>query len=106
MNEDAYRSVLAGMRLPGGLLFGLPVVLDTADDSITPGARLLLTYKGQEVGVMDVESRWVPNKVQEAKQCYGSTSLEHPAVQVRGWGRCQVCRGRPSGRCHGAQAEA
>ncbi len=31
---------------------------------------------------MDVESRWVANKVVEAKACYGSTSLEHPAVQM------------------------
>ena len=64
------------------MLFGLPVVMDTDDDGIAPGARLLLTYKGQEVAVMDVESRWQPNKVVEAKQCYGSTSLEHPAVSM------------------------
>ena len=69
-------------RLPNGLLFGLPVVMDTSNDAITPGSRLLLTYKGQEVGVMDVESRWAPNKAVEAQQCYGSTSLEHPAVHM------------------------
>ncbi|GAB4819270.1 hypothetical protein N2152v2_006316 [Parachlorella kessleri] len=43
---------------------------------------VLLTYRGQEVAVLDVESRWVPNKVAEAKACYGSTSLEHPAVHM------------------------
>jgi sulfate adenylyltransferase len=56
--------------------------MDTSNDAITPGSRLLLTYKGQEVGVMDVESRWAPNKAVEAQQCYGSTSLEHPAVHM------------------------
>lgn len=44
--------------------------------------QVLLTYKGQEVGVLDVESRWAPNKVAESKACYGSTSLEHPAVHM------------------------
>ena len=69
-------------RLPGGLLFGLPVVMDTSNDSIKPGSKLMLTYKGQEVAVMDVDSRWQPNKVVEVQRCYGSTSLEHPAVSM------------------------
>jgi hypothetical protein len=34
-------------RLPNGLLFGLPVVMDTSNDAIKPGAKLMLTYKGQ-----------------------------------------------------------
>ena len=29
-----------------------------------------------------MESKWKPNKPLEAKQCYGTTSIEHPAVQV------------------------
>lgn len=82
MNEDAYRSVLEKMRLPNGLIFGLPVVKDTFNDAIKPGHKVLLTYKGQDVGVLDVESRWAPNKVLETKSCYGSTSLEHPAVHM------------------------
>ena len=36
-------------RLANGLLFGLPVVLDTERDDITLGDRVLLTYNG-EVG--------------------------------------------------------
>ncbi|EFN55934.1 hypothetical protein CHLNCDRAFT_145209 [Chlorella variabilis] len=82
MNEEAYNSVVQEMRLPGGLLFGLPVVMDTSNDSIKPGSKLMLTYKGQEVAVMDVDSRWQPNKVVEVQRCYGSTSLEHPAVSM------------------------
>lgn len=37
--------------------------MDTAHDGIRPGAKVLLTYKGQEVAALDVESRWQPNKV-------------------------------------------
>jgi len=87
MNEDSYNSVVENMRLPSGLLFGLPVVMDTSNDSIRPGNRVLLTYKGQDIAIMDVESRWRPNKVKEVKSCYGSSSLEHPAVQMVAWER-------------------
>jgi hypothetical protein len=34
-------------RLPSGLLFGLPVVLDTDSEDLAPGDRVLLTYQGQ-----------------------------------------------------------
>lgn len=44
--------------------------------------QVLLRFKGQDVGVLDVESRWVPNKVAESQACYASTSLEHPAVHM------------------------
>jgi sulfate adenylyltransferase len=95
MNEDAYSSVLENMRLPDGLLFGLPIVLDTANDGILPGHRLLLRYKNQDVAIMDVESRWKPNKVKETSASYGSTSLEHPAVQMVAWERGPLYLGGP-----------
>lgn len=34
-------------RLANGLLFGLPVVLDTDREDITLGDRILLTYQGE-----------------------------------------------------------
>ena len=82
MDEREYTAVVQTMRLPDGLLFGLPVVLDTDDESVKEGDVLLLTYKGQELAVMDVSSKWTPNKPVEARQCYGTTSIEHPAVQM------------------------
>ena len=87
LNEDAYNSVVDTMKLPSGVAFGLPVVMDTFDESIKEGERLLLTYKGKDVAVMDVESKYRPNKVKEVAQCYGSTSLEHPAVSMVAWER-------------------
>jgi sulfate adenylyltransferase len=44
--------------------------------------QVLLTYKGQNLAVLDVESKWQPNKAKETKMCYGSSSLEHPGVQM------------------------
>ncbi|MBU6354567.1 MAG: sulfate adenylyltransferase, partial [Cyanobacteria bacterium REEB498] len=82
MHQEDYEAVVANHRTSSGLLFGLPIVFDTADPTIAVGDRLLLTYRGQDLAVLTVESRWEPDKVKEAKGCYGTTSLEHPAVRM------------------------
>ena len=82
MHQEDYDAVVAGHRTTSGLLFGLPIVFDTDDASVAVGQRLLLTYQGQDLAVLTVESRWEPDKVVEAKGCYGTTSLEHPAVRM------------------------
>ena len=82
MHQEDYEAVVADHRTSSGLLFGLPIVFDTDDASIGVGDRLLLTYQGQDLAVLSVESRWEPDKVKEAKGCYGTTSLEHPAVRM------------------------
>lgn len=88
MNKDVYDHVVQHTRLPGSnLLFGLPVVMDTRDDSIKEGSKVLLTYKGQNLAVLEVESKWVPNKVQETLQCYKTSALEHPGVKMVAWER-------------------
>ena len=82
MHQQDYDAVVAGNRTTSGLLFGLPIVFDTNDASIAVGERLLLTYRGQELAVLTVESRWEPDKAREAQGCYGTTSIEHPAVKM------------------------
>ena len=82
MHEEDYRSVVETHRTTSGLLFGLPIVMDTDDGSIAVGHRLLLTYRGRDLAVMTVESRWEPDKAAEALGCYGTSSIEHPAVRM------------------------
>lgn len=98
MNKHVYDHVVENMRLPDGLLYGLPVVFDTNKDDIKEGEKVLLTYKGQNLGVLEVESKWVPNKAKEAKLCYGTSSLEHPGVQMISMERGKYYLG---GRLHG-----
>lgn len=81
LNQKEYEHVVNEMRLTNGLLLGLPIVLDTSRDDIQVGDKVLLQYQGQNLGTITVDSKWVPNKVLECKKCYGTTSLEHPAVQ-------------------------
>ena len=82
MHQEDYDTVVSGHRLAAGQLFGLPIVMDTDRDDVVVGDKLLLTYKGQDLAVLEVEDKWEPNKVAEAKGCYGTTSIEHPAVRM------------------------
>ncbi|MFZ9750439.1 MAG: sulfate adenylyltransferase, partial [Vulcanococcus sp.] len=82
MHQDDYQSVVESNRTTSGLLFGLPIVMDTHRDDIAVGDKLLLTYRGQELAVMTVESKWEPDKAREAVGCYGTSSIEHPAVKM------------------------
>ena len=82
MHQEDYQAVVDGNRTTSGLLFGLPIVMDTDQSDIAVGHRLLLTYHGRRLAVMTVESKWEPDKAREALGCYGTSSLEHPAVRM------------------------
>tara|TARA_Y100001968_G_C19422496_1_gene752545 strand:- start:499 stop:1671 length:1173 start_codon:yes stop_codon:yes gene_type:complete len=82
MQENDYNAVVEKNKTSKGLLFGLPIILDTDREDLKEGDRVLLTYKGQHLAILEVSDKWVPDKVKEAKLCYGTTSLEHPAVRM------------------------
>ena len=82
MSEANYNSVVQGNRIESGLLFGLPIVMDTDREDINPGDTALLKYNNQDLAILEIQEKWEPNKIIEAKSCYGTTSLEHPAVRM------------------------
>lgn len=82
MDETDYKSVVNDMKLTNGVIFGLPVVFDTDDARVVPGAKVLLKYEKVPIALLEVSSRYIPNKALEAKQCYGTTTIEHPAVMM------------------------
>ena len=82
MQKADYEAVIAENRTTSGSLFGLPIVMDTDQEDIQHGDKVLLTYKGQDLAVLEVAEKWTPDKVAEAKGCYGTTSIEHPAVRM------------------------
>ncbi|WP_269622303.1 sulfate adenylyltransferase [Prochlorococcus marinus] len=82
MNQENYDSVVDKNRTVSGILFGLPIVMDTDREDISIGDTILLKYKKQDLAILTIEDKWEPDKVLEAKKCYGTTSLEHPAVKM------------------------
>jgi len=101
MKKADYDGIVADMRtVTHRVLFGLPVVLDVNDNSLQ-GKKVLLTYKGKSVAVLEAEELWKPDKVKEAKSSFGTTSAEHPSVHelLSGMGKYYV-----GGKVHGLVA--
>ncbi len=82
MDENNYKSVIKNNRDTSGLLFGLPIVFDLNNEEVKAGETILLTYKNQKIAVLEVSSIWEPDKSLEAELCYGTNSLDHPAVKM------------------------
>jgi len=82
MDENNYKSVIKNNRDTSGLLFGLPIVFDSNNKEVKAGETILLTYKNQKIAILEVSSIWEPDKSLEAELCYGTNSLDHPAVKM------------------------
>lgn len=83
MNEEDYNSVVENMRLADGSLFPIPIVLDVPKTSTyTVGERIVLCDPyGNPLAVMQIESRFTPNKEKESLGVYGTLDRVHPGVQ-------------------------
>ncbi len=83
MNEDDVGSVADTMRLPGGEVFPLPVVLDLSSEDaerIRGRPRIALTFAGQEVGSLSPDSLFRPDKPALARKVFGTDDRDHPGV--------------------------
>jgi sulfate adenylyltransferase len=83
MNEADYHRVVKEMRLESGALFPIPVVLDVPDSAaFEVGESIVLCDQyGNPLAVMDIESRFAPNKETEVQGVYGSTDQAHPGIR-------------------------
>lgn len=83
MTRLEYESCVENMRLLEGSLWGLPVVLDSNDEGIQEGQRLLLRSSGMggNLAVMKVEDVWEPDKKTEAQRVLGVDSFGHPYAE-------------------------
>jgi len=82
LNEEAYNNVVENMKLPDGNILGLPIVMDTDDESVKVGDKLLLKFQGTDMALLEVESKWSPDKPLECLKCYGTATIEHPGVRM------------------------
>ena len=82
MNQDDYEHVLDSMRLKNGKIFPIPVVLDVKSDfEYGKGDRIILCDRfGNPLAIMDITSRFVPDKTKEILKVYGTEITVHPGV--------------------------
>lgn len=80
MDEATYNSVVETMALPDGTVFGLPVIFDTDSEDLQPGTTVLLKQGELAIATVEFTDKYVPNKVKECKECYGTSELEHPGT--------------------------
>lgn len=85
MSQEEYASVVDEMRLPSGLVWSIPITLPVSD--MTPrelaGAdRVVLTFHGRPVAILDITEVYTPNKEREAKRVYGVDDPAHPGVHA------------------------
>lgn len=85
LSREAYESVLMDMRLPQGLPWSIPIILDVSDtvaEKLEVGGRLgLCDPEGFMLAVLHIEDFWKPDKTREAELVYGTTSTLHPGVR-------------------------
>jgi sulfate adenylyltransferase len=83
MNEADYHAVVRDMRLQDGTLFPIPIALDVPDSApFEVGESIVLCDQyGNPLAVMDIESRFAPNKISEVQGVYGTQDQMHPGVR-------------------------
>ncbi len=84
MTKADYDSVCTDMRLADGTLWPIPICLDVdreTAESLSPGTSVALRDdEGVMIAALHIEEVWEPDREAEARQVFGTTSLEHPGV--------------------------
>jgi sulfate adenylyltransferase len=85
MTQADYESVCEKMRLQDGTLWPLPVVLDVSDQvagKLNSGSSLALRDpEGTMLAALHVEHLWQVDRSAEARQVFGTDSVEHPGAK-------------------------
>jgi len=91
MGKSEVDSVCKKMCLEDGTLWSIPIMLDVDEREITSkgvrqGERVLLTYTGKPLAIMEVEEIYTYDKMEMAQAVLGTTEEKHPGVaMLKGW---------------------
>ena len=84
LNRVDYENVVSNLRLAGGELWPIPVMLELSDADVARIADhehvVLRDITGLTLAVMKRGDLWKPDKSEEAARVFGTTSTAHPAV--------------------------
>ena len=87
MGSADVTSVSATMRLTGGYVWPIPIVLDVdqtelEDAGVSVGDTALLTHGGNPLATLNVSEIFEVDLTEMARQVYTTTDPEHPGVQA------------------------
>ena len=85
MTRADYESVCHNMKLASGLIWPMPITLDVTEEfakKLTAGSSkiALRDPEGVMLAVLHVEDVWQPDRKEEAKSVFASTSAAHPGA--------------------------
>lgn len=85
MGRAALDSVARDMRLPDGLVWSIPIILDVpapewAASGGAVGRQVLLTYQGQPLAVLAVSEVYACDMAALAQSVYGTADPQHPGA--------------------------
>jgi sulfate adenylyltransferase len=85
MTRADYESVCHKMRLANGVIWPMPITLDVTEEfakKLTAGSSkiALRDPEGVMLAVLHVEDVWQPDRKEEAKAVFASTSAAHPGA--------------------------
>ena len=86
MNSEQVDSVVKNMRLPNGLLWGIPIILLVEDDQagkVSESDRVALKDEdGQIIAIMDIEEKFSYPKDEFCKNVFKTDDMNHPGVKT------------------------
>jgi sulfate adenylyltransferase len=81
MGREDFLSVLATGRLPNGLPWTIPIVLDVSrEEAMTIGEKVALFQHGQPFALLEVQEIYGYDKEAVARSVFGTTDPGHPGV--------------------------
>lgn len=84
LTQADYEGVVKDMRLPGGVLWPMPITLDVSEEfaqQVKIGETIALRDpEGALIATLEVSDNWVPDKAQEAQSVFGTEDTAHPGV--------------------------
>ncbi|WP_042356130.1 sulfate adenylyltransferase [Bacillus rubiinfantis] len=84
MGKADYESVVHSMRLANGLPWSLPITLAVDEQlavELHVGEMIYLQHQGNIYGVMEVTEKFAVDKMEEARNVYRTTDINHPGVK-------------------------
>lgn len=84
LNEDSYKSVVEYCRLVTGEIWPMPIVLDVPEGNrYKKGDRIVLCDQfSNPLAIVTIESVYIPDKMREAQQVYGTEDRDHFGVKM------------------------